>query len=101
MVRLATAVLTIVYRLSSLHGREYNRVAIYAAMITTLLWLGGSKRLTAYAVEYADFGKTYGPFAAVAGLMLWFWMSAYLLLLGAVSVSTIGRALDARSATSA
>ncbi|MGD1870325.1 MAG: YihY/virulence factor BrkB family protein [Neomegalonema sp.] len=101
MFLLATAVLTIVYRLSSLHGREYNRVAIYAAMITTLLWLGGSKLLTAYAVEYADFGKTYGPFAAVAGLMLWFWMSAYLLLLGAVSVSTIGRALDARSATSA
>lgn len=101
MFLLATAVLTIIYRLSSLHGREYNRLAIYAAMLTTLLWIGGSKLLTAYVVEYADFTKTYGPFAAIAGLMLWFWMSAYLILLGAVSVSTIGRALDARAEAAA
>jgi membrane protein len=31
----------------------------------------------------ASYDATYGPLGAVVGVMMWFWVSAYLVLLGA------------------
>jgi membrane protein len=47
------------------------------------LWLVASGLLTFYIDHIATFGVTYGPIGAVVAVMLWFFVSAYAVLLGA------------------
>jgi membrane protein len=44
---------------------------------------------SAYVTRLADFDLTYGPLAALAGVMLWFWVSSYVVLLGAALNATL------------
>jgi membrane protein len=49
-----------------------------AALWSLVSWL-----FSDYAADLARFDATYGPLGAAAGVMLWFWVSAYILLAGA------------------
>jgi membrane protein len=53
------------------------------SVVATLLWLGASALLSVYVGRIATYDATYGPLAAVVGMMMWFWVSAYAVLLGA------------------
>jgi membrane protein len=53
------------------------------SMVATLLWLAASAVLSIYVGRIATYDATYGPLAAVVGMMMWFWVSAYAVLLGA------------------
>lgn len=59
---------------------EWVRVGTLSA---TLLWLLGSGGLSLYARYVADLGQLYGTLGAVVVVMLWFWLSAFAVLLGA------------------
>ncbi len=58
------------------------RVAPGAAL-ATILWLIASELLSLYIARIASFGATYGSLGAAVGVMLWFYISAYAVLLGA------------------
>src|SRR5206468_1123325 len=51
--------------------------------IATLLWLLASAGFSFYVGNVASYDATYGPLGAVAGVMMWFWVSALVVLLGA------------------
>jgi membrane protein len=53
------------------------------AVLATLLWLIASELLSLYIARIGSFGATYGSLGAVVGVMLWFYVSAYAVLLGA------------------
>jgi membrane protein len=53
------------------------------AALATVLWLIASELLSQYVSRIAAFGATYGSLAAAVGVMLWFYISAYAVLLGA------------------
>nr|WP_294522792.1 YihY/virulence factor BrkB family protein [uncultured Rhodopila sp.] len=53
------------------------------AGLATVLWLIASEMLSFYVSSMASFGATYGSLAAVIGVMMWFYLSAYAVLLGA------------------
>lgn len=53
------------------------------SVVATLLWLGASALFSIYVGRFATYNATYGPLAAVAGVMMWFWVSVYAVLLGA------------------
>ncbi len=53
------------------------------AALATVLWLIASEVLSFYVSRMASFGATYGSLAAVIGVMMWFYLSAYAVLLGA------------------
>lgn len=53
------------------------------AIIATVLWLAGSLLFTLYVNNFDSFDETYGSFAAVIILMLWFYLTAFIILLGA------------------
>jgi membrane protein len=53
------------------------------ATLATGLWLVASELLSFYVSRMASFGATYGSLAAVIGAMMWFYLSAYAVLLGA------------------
>jgi membrane protein len=55
----------------------------WGAGIATILWLGGSLLFSLYVNNFGSFDETYGSFAAVIILMLWFFLTAFIILLGA------------------
>lgn len=83
MILLSSLALTAIYRLGSARGPHAMRAAFLGAATATLIWIAASRLLAYYFATVGDLATTYGPIGAVAGLMLWFWISAFILLLGA------------------
>lgn len=48
-----------------------------------LLWLGGSAALSFYASHFASYDRTYGSIGAVVALLIWLYITAYIILVGA------------------
>ena len=61
-----------------------NRI-FYApgAAIATIVWLAASWGFGFYVGHFAAYSATYGPLATLIGLMMWFYISAYVVLFGA------------------
>jgi membrane protein len=53
------------------------------AVVATVIWLAASAVFSWYVSNIASYGMMYGPLGAVAGILVWFWVSAYAVLLGA------------------
>lgn len=53
------------------------------SLVATFLWLIASALLSFYVGHIASYDATYGPLGAVAAIMMWFWITAYAVLLGA------------------
>jgi membrane protein len=53
------------------------------SVTAAVLWLAASLLLSLYAANFADYNKTYGTLGAVIALLMWFWLSAFVILLGA------------------
>lgn len=91
LLGLAFASLTLIYWVGSGRPRAPLSSAASAALVTTVVWLAVSRLLALYLAVFGDFDAVYGPFGAVAGLMLWFWISAFLLLVGVELTSAFAR----------
>ena len=50
---------------------------------STLLWILGSLGFSLYVSHFGSYNSTYGSIGAVVVLLMWFWLSAYIILLGA------------------
>jgi len=61
------------------------------AALATVVWLLGSWAFGLYVGHFAAYNATYGPLATLIGLMMWFYLTAYIVLLGA----EVNAALDA------
>ena len=53
------------------------------SFIASVLWLGGSFAFSVYVTKFGSYNATYGALGAVVVLMLWFWVTALILILGA------------------
>jgi len=53
------------------------------SLVATILWLLASALFSFYVQHLARYDATYGPLGTVAGIMMWLWVSAYVVLLGA------------------
>jgi len=53
------------------------------SLLATVLWLAGSALFSWYVGSVASYDATYGPLGAVIGVMMWFWVSVFVVLLGA------------------
>jgi membrane protein len=63
------------------------------AAVATVMWIIASELLSLYASRMSSFGATYGSLGAVVAIMLWFYVSAYALLLGAELNATLEEVL--------
>ena len=53
------------------------------AIVATLLWVAASVLFSIYVGRFANYGNTYGPIGAVVALMLWFYVTVFVILVGA------------------
>lgn len=58
-------------------------------ILATLLWVSGSLGLSVYVRHFPVFNQVYGSLGAVVGLLLWFWLSAFMVLLGGKLNATV------------
>ncbi|HWK43951.1 MAG TPA: YihY/virulence factor BrkB family protein [Stellaceae bacterium] len=71
------------YRFGPCRDHPNRRWISWGSVIATLLWLIGSAGFSFYASEFGSYDKMYGSLGAVVILLLWFWLSAYIVLIGA------------------
>lgn len=76
-------VLAVTYKIAPDRRNPQFRWVSWGAVIATILWLISSILFSMYISNFANYDKMYGSFAAVIILMLWFYITAYLILLGA------------------
>ncbi|HXH75632.1 MAG TPA: YihY/virulence factor BrkB family protein [Bacteriovoracaceae bacterium] len=71
------------YRYSPNRRNAQWKWVSWGAVIASVLWAVTSGLFSWYAKEFADFNKTYGTMGAAIALMTWFYLSSYVILLGA------------------
>jgi membrane protein len=80
---LAILALAIVYRYAPARTQPRWQFVSWGAVIATLLWIAASIAFTGYVSTIGSYDKTYGSLGAVIVLTLWFYLSAYVTLIGA------------------
>ena len=80
---LVTVALAVIYRVAP--DRKAPRFAWVStgALVATVLWLIGSILFSVYVSNFGSYNKTYGALAGVVVLMLWLYLTCYIVLLGA------------------
>lgn len=76
-------VLGILYRLAPDRADPQVAWVSVGAVAATLLWLVVSLGFSLYVDNFGSYGETYGALAGVVVLLLWFWLTIFLVLLGA------------------
>lgn len=83
LVAVFAATIALLYRFGPAPPRPHRPVILPGVAVATLLWLIASESLSFYVTNMTGFGATYGSLGAVIGVMLWFYVSAYAVILGA------------------
>jgi membrane protein len=64
--------------------RPHSWLAVIpGAVLATVLWMVASTLFSLYVGRLASYDRTYGPLAAAVAVMMWLWVSVYVILLGA------------------
>ncbi|MFW5924861.1 MAG: YihY/virulence factor BrkB family protein [Myxococcota bacterium] len=75
--------LGVVYRFGPDRERPRWRWVTPGSVLAVALWLAGSLLFSFYVENFGSYNETYGALGAVAILLLWFFLSAFIVLLGA------------------
>ncbi|MEL6841442.1 MAG: YihY/virulence factor BrkB family protein [Pseudomonadota bacterium] len=75
--------LSLLYRFGPARIGSRGRWFTIGAFVVVILWVAASAGLSFYLTNFASYNEVYGSIGAVIGLLLWLYVSAYLILLGA------------------
>ncbi len=75
--------LAMVYKFAPVRRNPEFRWVSTGALVSTFLWLIGSWLFSFYVNNFGSYDKTYGSVAAIVILMLWFFLTGFIILLGA------------------
>jgi len=105
---LAGLALAVLYRLGPSRNSAEWRWVTPGSILASVGWLVASMLLSWYLSNFANYNETYGSLGAVIGLMVWFWITAQVVLIGAelnaelerqkVDDSAADRPIDRRAA---
>ncbi len=75
--------LAVVYRVAPNRDSPRFQWVSTGAVVATVLWILGSVAFSVYVSSFGSYNKTYGALAGVVVLMLWLYLTCYIVLLGA------------------
>lgn len=75
--------LAVVYRLAPDRDDPRFRWVGLGSLVATVLWVVGSVGFSLYVSNFGSYGKTYGALAGVVVLLLWLYLTALIVLVGA------------------
>ncbi|MBS1087522.1 YihY/virulence factor BrkB family protein [Gluconobacter wancherniae] len=74
---------SLLYRFAPCRTPAQWRWILPGSVVATMLWVITSLGFSWYVGHFASYGATYGPLGAVAAIMMWFFVSTYVVLFGA------------------
>ncbi len=80
---IAAVFFSLFYRYGPSRRHAQWRWVVFGAVLAAAAWLGVSLTFSYYVNNIADFGVTYGSLGALIAYMLWVWMTAMVVLVGA------------------
>jgi membrane protein len=83
MLGFVLAALSLLYRFGPCRRNARWTWITPGALLATVLWAAASALLSFYIGHLANYDATYGPLGAVVGVMTWFYVTVYVVLLGA------------------
>ena len=83
LVVLVVIALAIVYRVAPDRDAPQFKWTSVGALVATGLWVLGSVAFSLYVNNFGSYNKTYGTLAGVVILLLWLYLTSYIVLLGA------------------
>lgn len=83
IVVVITVALAVLYRVAPDRDAPKIRWVSVGAGIATLLWIVASVGFSIYVSQFGSYAKTYGAIAGIVILLLWLFITAYAILLGA------------------
>ena len=83
LILVVVVALAVVYRLAPDRDSPRFRWASTGAVVAAALWIAGSVLFSLYVDNFGSYNRTYGALAGVVVLLLWLYLSSYVVLLGA------------------
>jgi membrane protein len=83
LIALMSLGLAALYRFAPSRREPKWRWVSWGGVAATLLWIVASAGFSVYVGKFAHYDKTFGSLGAVVVLLTWFYLSAYVVLLGA------------------
>jgi membrane protein len=83
MAAIVIAGLGVLYRYGPSRSHARLPWVTWGAIAAALLWLLASLLFQVYVANFANYTATYGSLGGVIALLMWFWVSAFVVLLGA------------------
>ena len=80
---LVAAALAVLYRVAPDRDAPKMRWVSVGAVAATVLWLLASLGFSLYVANFGSYAKTYGAIAGIVVMLMWLWITAYAILLGA------------------
>jgi len=75
--------LSLLYRYGPCRQRPRWHWVTPGSLVATVLWVAVSALFSVYVGQFASYDAMYGPLGTVVGIMMWFWVTVYAVLLGA------------------
>lgn len=79
----ASLVIGAIYRFAPDRRHARWRWLSAGSLFATIGWLGASIAFSFYVANFGNYGATYGALSAVVVMLMWLYLSAYILILGA------------------
>lgn len=83
LVLVVMAALALAYRYAPSRDEPKLRWVTWGSIAATVIWIAASLLFSWYVSAFGKFNETYGALGGVVILLLWFWISAYIVLFGA------------------
>jgi membrane protein len=83
LVAAMSVALAVLYRVAPDRDDPEFRWVSVGAVVATVTWLAASVCFSLYVDNFGSYNKTYGALAGVVVLLLWLWLTMYVVLLGA------------------
>jgi membrane protein len=83
----------VLYRFAPNRSNARPHWVTWGSVVATLLWLIGSGLFSLYVNSFANYNRTYGVLGAVIILLIWLYLSSFVVLLGA----ELNNAMEPRS----
>jgi membrane protein len=80
---LAVVALGVLYRYGPARRNPCWNCLSIGTIAAAVLWLAGSAGFSFYVARFSSYDKTYGSLGAVVILLMWFYVTAYIILAGA------------------
>jgi membrane protein len=75
--------ITFIYRFGPSRSKPCWHLFSLGSIVATFLWLAASLAFSFYVSKFGSYDQTYGSIGAVIALLMWLWISAYIVLFGA------------------